>query len=89
MNDFDATFTRYENGIRYVSAPLRLRAESFDAAYHQATIFLSGMKAGALANVELMELRDTGINLNHPSTVVSTDLLDIWQDPRPPVEEKD
>jgi hypothetical protein len=77
MNDFDATFTRYENGIRYVSAPLRLRAESFDAAYHQATIFLSGMKAGALANVELMELRD------------STDLLDIWQDPRPPVEEKD
>lgn len=81
MQEFEARFTRWESPRRYNSAPVRLRAEGFDAAYLNARTFLDGMKAGGMKEVEILSIRNAGINVSE--CVESVDLLDIWNPPAP------
>lgn len=79
MQEFEARFTRWESPRRYISAPVRLRADGFNEAYQDALTFLSGMKAGGMKEVEILSLRNAGVN---PSQCVeSVDLIDIWGPP--------
>lgn len=90
MREFHATFTRYENGTRFISAPARFLADDFRGAFELATIFLSGMNSRVgedFHKAEILSLVDNGIH--PPACVVSTNIHDIWEDPRPTEKEEE
>lgn len=92
MKYYAATFTRYFNGKRVMSAPRQITAETFHDACRQAALLLEGMTCTArvvLSNddnprvldketYEIAKVEATGFG---GGCVVCENIHDIWQEP--------